>query len=329
MLNKIKSLFSTRSVLTLSALVILTTSAGYGETFSFAIIADPHIDGNVDNHAKLISAVDWIISNKVKKDIQLVFIVGDIAWGGYRSNRNLKIARAILDRLNNADIPYIPVIGDNEIQRKCEKEFEGIFNKQYQYLGNVLGNWRKVPTPVKGMYLQNFSFDYKGCHFISCDFNSRERGNEGGELHDFAGGSWPWFKKDIETCPKARKESIVIITHIGMFRTGFATADQFLFSQDEMNRIKSFLYDYREYVDSNYAGHIHQNWHSVVWSGLFTTLYHVRITDETWHGKQWPEANDKGVTIRLVQVNSNGNKVSYSQHFVDAQGPDVNEGTQH
>ena len=319
MLNRIKSLFSTQSVLTLSALVILTTSAGYGETFSFAIIADPHIDGNADHKAKFISAVDWIISNKNKKDIKLVFVVGDIAWGGYRSNRNLRIARAILDRLNHAGIPYIPVIGDNEIHRRCEKEFEDTFNKQYQYLRSVLGHWRKAPTPVDGKYLQNLSFDYKGCHFVCCDFNSRISGDEGGELHDFSGGSWPWFRNDIEICPKARKESIVIITHIGMFRTGFAATDQFLFSQDEMNKVKSFLYDYREYVDSNYAGHIHQNWHSVVWSGLFTTIYHVRTTDETWHSRQWPEADDKEVTIRLVQVNSDGNKVSYSQHLENAQ----------
>jgi hypothetical protein len=317
-----------KTQLALAALVTLTASAGYGETFSFAIIADPHIDGNVDNKAKFISAVDWIISNKDKKDIELVFVVGDIAWGGYRSDRNLRTARAILDRLNQAGVPYVPVIGDNEIQRRCEKEFEDTFNKQYQYLRGVLGHWRKAPTPVDGMYLQNFSFDYKGCHFVSCDFNSRKRGDEGGELHDFAGGSWPWFRNDIKTCLKVKKESIVIITHIGMFRTGFASADKYLFSQGEMKRIKSFLYDYREYVDSNYAGHIHQNWHSAIWTGLFTTLYHVRTTDETWHSRQWPEANDKGVTIRLVQVNSDGNKVSYSQHLENAEEPDSNKSPQ-
>ncbi len=322
----LRSCFKTQ--LALLVLVMLTTSAGYGETFSFAIIADPHIDGNIDHKAKFISAVDWIINNKDEKDIKLVFVVGDIAWGGYGSDRNLKIARAILDRLNHSGAPYIPVIGDNEIQRRCEKEFEDTFNKQYQYLRSVLGHWRKAPTPVDGKYLQNFSFDYKGCHFVSCDFNSRKSSDEGGELHDFAGGSWPWFRNDIETCPKARKESIVIITHIGMFRTGYASADEFLFSRDEMNRVKSFLFDYREYVDSNYAGHIHQNWHSVVWTGLFTTLYHVRTTDETWHCRQWPEVDDKRVTIRLVQVNSDGNTVSYSQHLINAQQADVNKDTQ-
>jgi hypothetical protein len=323
MFNTIKSLFSTKSAIMLSALVILTASAGYGETFSFAIIADPHIDGKVDHQSKFISAVDWIISNKDKKDIELVFVLGDIAWGGYRSKRNLKIAREILDRLNHAGIPYIPVIGDNEIQRGSEREFHDTFNKQYKYLSNVLEHWRKAPTPVKRKYLQNFSFDYKVCHFVCCDFNSRQLDNEGGELHDFSGGSWPWFKNDIENCSKAKTESIVIITHIGMFRTGFGAADEFLFSQDDMNKVKSFLYDYREYIDANYSGHIHQNWHSVVWSGLFTTIYHARTTDETWHCQQCPEIDDKEVTIRLVQVNSDGNKVLYNQQIFNSQEPNM------
>ena len=325
MIDRIRSLFLSQSVLTLLALVILTTTSGYGETFSFAIIADPHIDGSVNRKAKFIAAVDWIIGNKDDKDIKLVFVVGDVAWGGSRANRNLGIAREILDRLNNAGIPYIPIIGDNEIQCRCEKEFEDTFSEQYQYLCNVLSHWQKAPTPIDGKYLQNLSFDYKGCHFVCCDFNSRNSGDESGELHDFAGGSWPWFRNDIETCPKAKKESIVIMTHIGMFRTGFEAADQYLFSQDEMNKVKGFLHDYREYVDSNYAGHIHQNWHAVIWSGLFTTIYHVWTTDETWYNRQWPEANSQAITIRLVQVDSDGPKVSYNQHIRNAKESDMNK----
>lgn len=323
MLRRIQNLFSSQSTLTLLVSVILIAQTGYCETFSFAIIADPHINGSKNNKAKFISAVDWIIENKDKKDIQLVFVVGDIAWGGSGAHRNLRTARVILERLNHAGVTYVPIIGDNEIQKGSEKEFNDTFNGQYKYLSDILEHWRKAPTPVDGKYLQNFSFDYKGCHFVCCDFNSREPGNEGGELHDFSGGSWPWFKNDIETCSKVRQESIVIISHIGMFRTGFETADEFLFSQEEMNKIKGFLYDYREYVDANYAGHIHQNWHSVVWTGLFSTIYHVRTTDETWFCKQWPEADDKEITVRLAQVNSDGNVVHYSQHIYNAQEPEM------
>ncbi len=302
--------------MTFLTLLALAVTPVYGRTFSFAVIADPHIAGDLDNKPMLKTAVDWIIGNKDAEDIELVFVVGDIAWGG-----NIELAKEMLDRLDNVGVSYVPIIGDNEVQCGSEREFARVFDSHYKKLSETLSGWTKAPTPVKGKYLQNFSFDYKGCHFVCCDFISRQHGNEGGELHDFAGGSWPWFKNDIRTCSKKKKESIVIFSHIGMFRTGFGTADEFLFSKDEMSRIKDFLWDYRDYVDSNYAGHIHQNWHASVWKGLFTTIYHVRVTDETWFGQQWPESEDQTVTVRLVEVDSNGRKVNYKQHIINAIDP--------
>ncbi len=307
-------------------LVLLLLSAvvpAYGETFSFAIIADPHISGNPDNRAKFETAVDWIIGNRKSKDIELTFVLGDIAWGGSRSNRNLGTAKKILDRLNNNGITYIPLIGDNEVQTGCEKEFQEVFGPHFNALSQNLGNWRKASVPVAGEYLQNFSFDYKGCHFVCPDFNSRKAGDEGGELHDFAGGSWPWFKNDIERCPKPQKENIVIMTHIGMFNTGFEFADRFVYSESEMDRIKSFLNDYKDNVDSNYAGHLHLNWYVPVWSELFVPLYHVRVTDETWSKIQWPESDDPGLTVRWVQVDNSGMKISYHQNIenISEEGP--------
>jgi len=96
----------------------LCVAAANGETFSFAVVADPHIGGSADHYSKLNTAVDWIISNKDSRDIELVFVVGDIAWGGPRSRRNLRQAKEMLDRLAGAGIAYLPVIGDNEIQAR-------------------------------------------------------------------------------------------------------------------------------------------------------------------------------------------------------------------
>lgn len=297
-------------------LLALAVTHVCGRTFSFAVIADPHIYGEPDHTARFKTAVDWIIGNKEAEDIELVFIVGDIAWSG-----NVKLAKEMLDRLDNVGVSYVPIIGDNEVQCGSEREFARIFGSHYKRLSKTLSGWKKAPTPVKGKYLQNFSFDYKGCHFVCADFNSRQHGNEGGELHDFDGGSWPWLKDDIRNCLKKKKESIVIFSHIGMFRTGFGTADEFLFSKDEMSRIKDFLWDYRDYVDTNYAGHVHQNWHATIWEGLFTTIYHVRVTDETWFCKQWPEIDDRTITVRVVEVDSSGRKVSYKQSVHNAQEP--------
>jgi hypothetical protein len=287
----------------------------YAKTFSFAVIADPHISGNPDHRVKFETAINWILNNKQSKDIELVFVLGDIAWGGTKSNRNLAVAKKILDRLSNNGITYIPIIGDNEIQYGSEKEFEKVFRPHFNTLSGILDNWQKAPIPVAGMYLQNFSFDYKDCHFMCPDFISRKAGSDGGELHDFTGGSWPWFKNDVERCPKPKNENIVIMTHIGMFHTGFDFADKFVFSKDQMDKIKSFLNDYKDNVDSNYAGHLHMNWYVPVWSKLFDPLYHVRVTDETWSRKQWPEVEDPGLTFRWVQVDNSGTKISYKQNI--------------
>jgi hypothetical protein len=315
MISGIKIQLSNQLVLILSSVVIIASPPGHGETFSFAIIADPHLNGDADHKTKFETAVDWIIGNKNDKDIELLFLLGDIAWGGSRGDRNLQIANRTLDRLNNMGIPYIPIIGDNEVHAGCEKEFEDVFEAQYRYLSKILQHWQKASVPVNGRYLQNFSFDYKDCHFVCVDFISRRAGDEGGELHDYAGGSWPWFKNNIEHCPKPKKENILIMTHIGMFRTGFQFADRYLFSENEMSKIKHFLYDYRDYVDSNYAGHLHQNWYAPVWSGLFVPLYHVRVTDETWYDTQWPENKDQELTVRWVQVSDSGSKISYHQNI--------------
>jgi hypothetical protein len=310
-----KTWFSKHLALLLLCTVASAIRPAYGETFSFAIIADPHIDGNPDNRAKFETAVDWIINNKESKDIELTFVLGDIAWGGTKGNRNLGTAKKILDRLGNNGIPYIPVIGDNEIQAGCEKEFQDVFGPHFNTLSRILYNWRKAPVPAAGKYLQNFSFDYKGCHFVCPDFNSRKADGQGGELHDFTGGSWPWFKNDIERCPKPKNENIVIMTHIGMFSTGFEFADKFVYSESDMDKIKGFLNGYKDNVDTNYAGHLHLNWYVPVWSRIFVPLYHVRVTDETWSKIQWPESEDPGLTIRWVQADNSGMKISYQQNI--------------
>ena len=105
-----------KNLLIVSFLIIITASCGYGETFSFVVLADPHIDGDAERKAKFETAINWIINNKADRDIELVFVLGDIAWGRSRDGRNLKISKVMLDRLKDAGIAYIPIIGDNEIQ---------------------------------------------------------------------------------------------------------------------------------------------------------------------------------------------------------------------
>jgi hypothetical protein len=293
---------------------------GYGETFSFAVIADPHIDGTAAHTTKLQTAVNWIIANKTNDDIELAFVVGDIAWGGPATNRNMVVAKGILDQLNLAGIPYIPIIGDNEATSGCDLEFANTFGAQYSYLSGILSNWTKAALPVNGKYLQNFSFDYKYCHAICADFVSRTAGVEYGDLHDFTGGSWPWFTNNIAACAKPKKENIMVMTHIGMFRTGIQTADQYLFSEADLNTIKNFTKNYKSYITANYAGHIHCNWTQDVIDGWWifgTLIYTSRVTDETWYDVRGLESSDTTCTVRWVSVNNGSSTIAYTQHTVD------------
>ena len=93
MIGQTRRVHSKKPVLALVALVMLGGARACGETFSFAVIADPHINGSADHNAKFETAIDYIIRSKDSEDIQLVFVVGDIGWGGPRANRNLKVAK--------------------------------------------------------------------------------------------------------------------------------------------------------------------------------------------------------------------------------------------
>ena len=281
-------------------------TAAAGEPFSYAIIADPHIDGNVDHPIELLSAVNHVIATQNDYNTQFVFVVGDIGW----AQSNFNLAKGLLDDLNTAGIPYLPLIGDNESQySSTESQFTTTFAPQYSYLSGILANWRKTPMPVSGKYLQNFSFDYGDCHFICADFTSRTLGVEGGDLHNETGGTWPWVLSDIASCTKQKEENINIMSHIPMFGTGIPSFDAGLFDTASYSTIKDDLYPYRDNIDSNYAGHIHMNldW-NVSQSG--NLIYTSRSTEETWY------SSDSDITVRYVTATSETSKIAYNQNVV-------------
>lgn len=283
------------TIICVAFIAMLASAPTQAADFAFVIIADPHIDGNPAHEAKLQSIVTWINANQVSKQIALVFILGDIGWSG-----QLPIAKAILDGLQ---MPYVPIIGDNEIGGGSEVEFDEIFGPQFDKLAATLTNWKKAPTPVFNpqigveSYLQNYSFDYKGCHFACADFASRYAGDESAELHDFNSGTWPWLKNDIASSPKTKLENIVILTHLGMFENPFA------FDFNQMSRIKSLSKGYKANIDSNYSGHFHFNWTQNV--PLVSPYYVVRMTGAAFDG-----------VFRRVAVTVKPTSVGYSQEVL-------------
>lgn len=302
-----------RALLLATAALCSAPPAG-AKPFAFVLLADPHLGGRLERVRRLERAVSWIIANRDEHGFELVFVLGDLAWGGSGTTRNLAVAKKVLDPLNAAVVPYVPVLGDNEVQANCEHEFVSTFAPQYEILTRTTTDFQHEPAPETGGALQNFSFDYKGFHFVCPDFISREKNNEGGDLHPGPGGSWQWFQADIANCPKPKRENIVILTHIGMFQTHLPLVDRFLFSSSSMTTIREGLRPWRQNVAANYAGHIHQNFHAIVWDGLLSPLYHVWVTDETWND---PPQLDHTLTVRWVRVDTSGAAVTYEQHVVD------------
>ena len=183
------------------------------EAFSFVVIADPHIAGPAEHERRLSVAVEWVNENAATEEIELVFVVGDIAW---KKKHQLK-AREILDKLT---VPYVPVLGDNEIETGCEADFHEVFAPPLARVEKAVENWRRAPPPVapeggKPRSLQNLSFDYRGLHCVVLDWKTRE-GGENADLHTEPGGTLPWFEEELERCRDRPANSVVLFSHLPM-----------------------------------------------------------------------------------------------------------------
>jgi hypothetical protein len=259
------------------AITIATSpaAASPGDSFSYAVIADPHVSGGPDSSPaqRLQQAVDWVNAHRDQENIDLVFVVGDIGWSG-----NAVTAKSILDGL---DMPYAPVIGDDEIAAGAELEFRDTFEPVYQSLeamagdpGSGFSNWTKAPGPVWNPDIgdwstfQNFAFDYRGVHFVGLDWVLRDMSigiGEEAELHDFAGGTFPWFTNYVETCSKDKQENIVMFAHHPMLTLGGEWGEILAalgaFAPGEFQQLSDFLtdpaQDYGNYVYAAYTGHFH------------------------------------------------------------------------
>lgn len=265
--------------------------------FSFVVVADPHVTGEGERADRLAAAVDWIEENADARQIELVFVVGDIGWSG-----GLPVAKSYLDELS---MPYVPVIGDNEIQLGAEQAFDTVFAPRYADLSSRLDGWERGAVEVydpdedRTAWMQNWRFTYQGVQFAGLDWCARVIGGLIGEmadLHDFEDGTFPWFAEGLAQVPD-EGESVVLLSHHPMHLSPGA------FDGAELAEITALTSPLADRVAANYAGHYHLDSEAYLDDGG----YDVIVTDATW---------DDLNRVRLVEVWGDGAHFDYVQEVV-------------
>lgn len=252
--------------------------------FAYVVIADPHVSDPTGEHLdRLDAAVAWINAEAPSRDLRLVLVVGDIAWGD-----GMDAARAALDRLA---IPYVPVNGDNEVHLGSEEAYALAFADVYDTLATTFDGWTMgqvaVEHPGYGpAWLHNLAFSYEGIRFIGLDWASRSTDTilgEFGELNDFEGGTFPFFEAEVGAASGAL-EDVVLFGHMPMHVGAF--------DLDEMARIGGVTAPHGDHVWADLAGHYHGSASEPVEGAG----YDLHVTDATW---------DDDVELRLVEVWAN------------------------
>lgn len=314
-----------RVLVCFASLVFIGCLPPDGQIFSFVVIADPHVSNGTDNAEELEACVEWINDHHEdeNKSIQTVFVVGDM--GGSRGS----LAKAILDDLT---IPYVPLIGDNDVHWSGGgeendrfytggREFNDTFGDVFDELASVMENWNKAPTPVWNpeigtySYLHNFSFDVGGVHFTCLDWCTRKNQptqedplqTEQADLHDFQEGTWQWFTDDITQCNKDAEENIVMLSHHPMHIApviGELPVNLGAFDHNELDQVESFTAMHGSHVYANISGHYHINWYEARPEGG----YEVYVA--------WGSHTEPSARMKLVRVYRDNGSFFYDHTYI-------------
>ena len=303
-----------------------------GSYFAFVHLTDLHIGegsadygtpgyedappaGDVGVPAQLLrKQVDWINANIDACNIDLVIVTGDITQSGERSE--FMKAREILDTLT---VPYVPILGNHDVWPYTgsteapypfgDQYFKEVFASTFNNLQSVMPGWNngtrltRVWNPEAGCYswFQNFSFTYGSYHFMCSDFVTRGHALSGSganpeaDLHNFTGGTWPWFRSRYDSYPHENRDDILIFAHHPM--TKDPCNDIYSFSYGEYNTVASFLNnDSHKYNTGLWnAGHMHRNY-----------TYNVRTLgfppSTICPGFETTAAKDGGGHLRIIKV---------------------------
>jgi hypothetical protein len=266
--------------------------------FTFAVIADPHINGSEEHSLRLEHTVAWINELHEAESIELVLVLGDVGWG-----EGLVLSKELLDGL---DVPHVPVIGDNEVSYGSEFDFDSVYSESFAVLEESFSDWSTGSGPVwnpeeeKESHFYNYAFSHHGIRFVCMDWAARAEGgldSEMGDLHDFEGGTLPWFEEESQSWGSRLSESVVIATHVPMMMSPGAM------DMSEQSTLTDIVSAQGNSVYANFAGHFHLDSEVPIEDGG----YDVYILDAVW---------DDALTLRMVQVWSDGENVSYEQELM-------------
>ncbi len=273
-----------------------TTEPPVEPLFSVAVMADPHVYSGTANLERLQSAVAWVEANAAAEEIELVLVLGDVAW-----NDGLTAARAALDELS---MPYVPIIGDNEVHSDDEQAYHDAFDGHMASLDGVLDGFERADAPVwnpeaeMNSWFQNSAFEVQGLRFVGVDWCARGVDGilgEAGFLHDFEGGTFPWFVDGLSDLDGAPAESVILFSHIPMHLGAF--------DLEQMEALTGVTGPVADRVYANLAGHVHVNAEVEVGEGGYT----VFVTDAIW---------DDELTVRLLRVAGNGHRFEFEHELI-------------
>ncbi len=272
------------------------------QAFSLAILTDTHVGEGQEDHGdpgyddsggggddeitrRLQAAVDKVNAAVDEHDIRVVMALGDLTDSAERSE--MVRARELLDGLA---VPYVPLIGNHDMwpyartggdgyeeaaEATGDDLFDEVFADHFADLAGQLGGFDKAPVPVTGpdgsgdWYPVNVAFDVEGMHLVGLDLGTREGAPPGlpgvgpeADLHDFPGGTWPWFTDHLEDHPGLGDRNVLVFAHHPPLPLGVDSL-----APDEFDRVEAFVHGLGtgEHVFGFFAGH----WHMDLVSDLY------------------------------------------------------------
>lgn len=155
-----------------------------------------------------------------------------------------------------------------------DKYFTELFAPVFKELAAAFPEWdngtRLTPTAIddgeRGVhesYLQNFSFSYRGYHFVCADFTTRFYahllGKEAADLLDIPGGTLPWLRTHLSGYPGKGDRNILIFAHHPLTKSVLNRI--FSFPPKEHDEMVSYLTDpgNKGHIGLWAAGHLHNS----------------------------------------------------------------------